>query len=133
MGREQPLDEFRWLSLSRPRRMMIGDLMVGVALAALACVTLTETLRSSLSGGDRSAFGFLVLVLFALQAAQWKLGSIPGGGPESAKSTLLGITSYILGVMTFICLFVLAVVFAEGAALVVIAMLTLVIYLTTWA
>ena len=132
MGREQPLDEFRWLTIARRRRMMIGDLMVGVALAALACLTLTATLRSQLSGGDRAAFGFLALALFGLQAAQWKLGSIPGGGPESAKNTLLGITSYIVGVTTFICLFILACVFAEGAAFVVVTLLIVVVYLTTW-
>jgi hypothetical protein len=132
MGREQPLDEFRWLSISRPRRLMLGDLMVGVAVAALACFTLTATLRSELSDGDRAAFGMLVLVLFGLQAAQWKLGSIPTGGLESMKGTLLGIASYLVGMMMFVCLFVLACVFAEGAAFVMIALLILVVYLTTW-
>jgi hypothetical protein len=132
MGREQPFDEFRWLSISRPRRMMIGDLMVGVAVAALGCLTLTVTLRSQLSSGDRAAFGILVLVLFGLQAAQWKLGSIPAGGLESAMNTLLGIASYLVGMTMFVCLFILACVFPEGAAFVVVMLLILVVYLTTW-
>jgi hypothetical protein len=132
MGRERQLDEFRWLSIARPRRMMIGDLMVAVAVAALACLTLRATLHSQLSGGDQAAFGFLVLVLFALQAVQWKLGSIPGGALESARSTLLGIASYLVGITMFVCLFILACVFAEGAAFVVVTLLIVVVYLTTW-
>ncbi|MGP0063921.1 MAG: hypothetical protein ACLQGP_10040 [Isosphaeraceae bacterium] len=132
MGREPPLDEFRWLSISRPRRMMIGDLMVLVAIAALACLTLTATLRSQLSNGDRAAFGMLVVVLFGLQAVQWKLGSIPAMGLESLKNTLLGIASYLVGMTMFVCLFIMACVFAEGAAFVMVALLILVVYLTTW-
>ena len=132
MSREQPLDDFRWFSISRPRRMTIGDLMVGVVVSALACLTVTATLRSSLSDGDRAAFGVLVFVLVGLQTAQWKLGSIPAGGLESGMNILLGILSYLVGMMTFVCLFVLACVFAEGAAFVVITMLILIVYLTTW-
>jgi hypothetical protein len=132
MRREPPLEEFRWLSIARPRRMMIGDLMVGVAVAALACLTLTATLRSELNDGDRAAFGFLVLVLFGLQAVQWKLGSIPADGLESLKNTLLGVVSYLIGMAMFVCLFILACVFAEGAVFVMVTLLILVVYLTTW-
>ena len=132
MAHEQPLDEFRWLAISRRRRISIGDLMVGVAVAALACLTVTVTLRSSLDHGGRVGFGLLVLVLFALQAAQWKLSGIPAGGLESGLSTLLGILSYLVGMTTFVGVFILACVFAEGAAYVVAAMLVLIVYMTTW-
>ncbi len=132
MGREQPLDDFRWLTISRPRRLLVGDLMVGVAVAALASLTLTATLRSELSNGDRAAFGMLVLVLFGLQAAQWRLGSIRIGGLESMKGTLLGIASYLVGMTMFVCLFILACVFAEGAVFVMFALIILVVYLTSW-
>jgi hypothetical protein len=132
MAHEQPVDEFRWLSISRRRRLSIGDLMVGVAVTALACLTVTVTLRSSLSKGDRVAFSLLVVILFALQTAQWKLSGIRAGGLESALSTLLGILSYMVGMTTFVGVFILACVFAEGAAYVVVTMLVLIVYLTTW-
>ena len=85
-----------------------------------------------MSNGDRAAFGILVFVLFGLQAVQWKLGSIPGGGLESARNTLLGIASYLVGMTMFVCLFILACVFAEGAVFVIVTLLILVVYLTTW-
>ncbi len=98
MGREQPLEEFRWLSISRPRRMMIGDLMVGVAVAAFACLTLTVTLRSELSNSDRSAFGYpgarpLRLAGRAVEAGE----ASPPAASNPLKNTLLGIASYLVG------------------------------------
>ena len=132
MGREDWLDQFQWLLISRPRRLTIGDLMIGVALAALGCFTLTVTLHSQLSGGERAAFGILALVLFAMQAAQWRLASIPTHRMRSGMNTLLGIVSCLVALSTFVCLFILAAAFPEGAALVVVAMLVLVVYLTTW-
>jgi hypothetical protein len=132
MAHEQPVDEFRWLSIARRRRMTIGDLMVGVVVTALACLTVTVTLRSSLNHGERAAFGFLVLILFALQAAQWKLSGIRTGADDSWSNTLLGTLSYLVGMTTFVGVFILACVFAEGAAYVVVTMLVLIVYLTTW-
>ncbi len=132
MAHEQPVDEFRWLSIGRRRRMSIGDLMVGVAVTALACLTVTVTLRSSLGNAEKAGFGLLVLALFALQTAQWKLSGIRAGGLESRLSTLLGILSYMVGMTTFAGVFILACVFAEGAAYVVVTMLVLIVYLTTW-
>ena len=35
MAHQPPFDEFGWLSISRPRRLTLGDLMVGVAVTAL--------------------------------------------------------------------------------------------------
>ena len=45
---------------------------------------------------------------------------------------LLGILSYMVGMTTFVGVFILACVFAEGAAYVVVTMLVLIVYLTTW-
>ncbi len=53
MGHERPVDEFRWLLTARPRRLNMGDLMFGVALAALGCLALTSVLRSELDDGRR--------------------------------------------------------------------------------
>jgi hypothetical protein len=112
--------------------MTIGDLMLGVVVTALACLTVTATLRSSLSPGDRVAFGLLVIILLALQGAQWKLGGIRPGPHDSWRNALLGTLSYLVGMTTFIGVFILACVFAEGAAYVVVTMLVLIVYLTTW-
>jgi hypothetical protein len=112
--------------------MSIGDLMVVVVIAALACLAVTATLRSSLDNGDRSAFGLLVLVLFTLQAAQWRLSRVPSGPQDSWKNALLGAFSYVVGMTMFVGVFVLACVFAEGASYVVLTMLVLIVYQTTW-
>jgi hypothetical protein len=132
MGREHLFDEFDWLSISRPRRLTIGDLMVGVALAAFGLFTLTTTIRSALNGGERVAFGILAMVLIGLEAAQWGIASIPCRRARPGLSTLLGILSFLVALATYIGLFVLAAAFPEGAAVVVIMMLVLVIYRTTW-
>jgi hypothetical protein len=132
MGRDHLLEEFDWLSISRPRRLTIGDLMVGVVLAALGSSTLTVILQSPLSDDQRTAFGVLALIVFGLQAAQRGLASIPIRRLRSGTSTLLGIACYSLAMLTYIGLFILAAAFPEGAALVVVTMLVLFVYLTTW-
>jgi hypothetical protein len=129
MGRDQLLEEFPRPSISRPRRLTIGDLMVGVALAALGAFTMTVTLRSPLSDGERAAFGILEPILVLLQAAQWGLASIPSRRVRPGRNTLLGILSCLVALSTFVGLFILAAAFPEGAALVVIMMLGLVAYL----
>ena len=47
-------------------------------------------------------------------------------------NTLLGIISYFLAMVTYVGFFVLAAASPEGAALVVVTMLVLVFYRTTW-
>ena len=51
MGHEHPVDETRWMWTARPRRLNMGDLMFGVALAALGCLVLTLAFRSELDDG----------------------------------------------------------------------------------
>jgi hypothetical protein len=132
MGHEHPVDEFRWLLTARPRRLNMGDLMFGVALAALGCLALKLVLRSELDDGGRAAFGIVTLLLFAMQAAQWRLGGIPVNDPHSRGSVLLGIASYVLAMIMFGCLMALAALFAHGAAVDVVAFIVIAIYLSTW-
>jgi hypothetical protein len=132
MGHEHPVDESRWLLTARPRRLNLGDLIFGVGLAALGSLALTLVLRSELDGGRRAAFGVVSLILFAMQAAQWKLGGIPVDDPNSRGSVLLGIASYVLAMLMFGCLLALAALFPDGAAIDVIALIVVAIYLSTW-
>jgi hypothetical protein len=132
MGHERPVDEFRWLLTARPRRLNMGDLMFGVALAALGCLALTTVLRSELGDGLRAAFGIVTVLLFAMQAAQWRLGSIPVNDPRSRKCVLLGVASYALAMNMFGCLLALSALFPAGAAIVVVALIVIAFYLSTW-
>jgi hypothetical protein len=132
MGHEHPVDDDRWLWTARPRRLNLGDLMFGVALAALGSFALVLVFRSGLSDGLRAAFGVVTLLLFAMQAAQWRLGSIPTTDPRSGRHLLLGIASYLLATAMFVTLLVLAALFPDGAALVALALVVTAIYLSTW-
>jgi hypothetical protein len=132
MADERPVDDYRWLWTARPRRLNLGDLMFGVALAALGSFALALVFRSGLSDGLRAAFGVVTSLLFAMQAAQWRLGSIPVRDPRSVSSVLLGIASYVLAMVMFGCLLALAAMFPDGAALDVIAFIVVAMYLSTW-
>ena len=74
----------------------------------------------------------MALFLFAMQAAQWRLGSIPLRDPHSTSSVFLGVASYVLAMLMFVCLLALAALFPDGAALVVITMVVTAIYFSTW-
>jgi hypothetical protein len=132
MEHEQQADDYRWLWTARPRRLNLGDLMFGVALAALCCLALTLLLRSELSDAQRAGFGLVTLLLFTMQGAQWRLGSVPITEPNSKRSVLLGVASYVLAMVMFGCLIALAAWFPDGAALVVIALVVMAFYLSTW-
>jgi peptidoglycan/LPS O-acetylase OafA/YrhL len=132
MRDEHPVDDYRWLWTVRPRRLNLGDLMFGVALAALGCCALALVLRSELSDERRAGFGVLTLLLFAMQAAQWRLGGVPVRDPRSNRSVALGIVSYLIAMVMFVVLVGLGALFPDGAALVVIAMIVTAIYLSTW-
>ena len=73
MGREHLLDESNWLLLSRRRRLRIGDLMVAVAIAAVA---LSVGSLSNLTSGTRLGSGVLALVFLGLQVGHWGIASI---------------------------------------------------------
>jgi hypothetical protein len=132
MGDERPVDDYRWLWTARPRRLNLGDLMFGVALAALGFSALALVLRSELGDGRRAGFGLLTLLLFAMQAVQWRLGGIPVRDPRSGGSVALGVVSYLVAMAMFVALLALAALFPDGAALVVLALIVVAIYLSTW-
>ena len=114
MGHEQPVDDYRWLWTARPRRLNLGDLMFGVVLAALGCLALSLVLRSELGDRGGAHFGLVALLLFAMQAAQWRLGEHPLRDPHSTSSVLLGVASYVLAMLMFVCLLALAALFPDG-------------------
>ncbi len=129
MGREHLLDESKWLVLSRRRRLRLGDLMVAVALAAVA---LSAGSLSSLAGDRRLGFGLLALVFLGLQAAQWRIASIGPGRVGPGMNSLLCVVSFLMALSTLACLIILGLIFPEGLPLVVGTMVVLAVYLTTW-
>jgi hypothetical protein len=132
MGRDQLLEDFPWFSITPPRRLTIVDLMIGVVVAALGSSVLAVTFRASWNDDERAVFGMLALIVVGSLAAQRGLAAIPIREPRSGRSVFLGIVSYGLAMVTYLCLFLLAAVSPEGAALVVITLLVLAVYLTTW-
>jgi hypothetical protein len=129
MGREQLLDESNWLLLSRRRRFRIGDLMVAVALAAVA---LSVGSLSNLTSDLRLCSGVLALVFLGLQVAQWGIAGIPPGRVRPGVNALLCILSIVMALLMLVCLIILGLIVPEGLALVVGTMIVLAIYLTTW-
>jgi hypothetical protein len=129
MGREARFLEFDWLSICRPRRLTIGDLMFGMVLAALASALMAVILRSSLSDYQLNVFVGFAMIVLALRAAQRGLASIPRRGLRSGLNTLM---TCLLAMSTYVGLFIGVVFFPEGTALLVATMLVLFIYLTTW-
>lgn len=134
MEDDQPAEATRWTWTARPRRLNLGDLMFGVALAALGCLATVLVLRSELGNGLRAAFVFATVLLFAMQAAQWKLGGLPhpAHDPRSRRELLRGIASYLLAMGMFLLLLTLAALFPDGAALVVLTLIVAALYLSTW-
>jgi hypothetical protein len=132
MGHERPVDDYRWLWTVRPRRLGLGDLMFGVAVAALGCFAVVLVSRSELGDGPRAAFGLLALLLFAMQAAQWRLGGLPASDSRSRRELVLGIASYLLAMAMFVLLLAMAALFPDGAAIVVLALIVVALYLSTW-
>jgi hypothetical protein len=104
--------------LSGPRRFWIGDLMAAVALAALGMTLAVLVDRSDMRPGERTAFAVISTLAILLLYCQWPLSSLRAGDMRSWRSALLGFVSMVLAL-------------AEGAALVIIMMLSVAIYLTT--
>ncbi len=74
----------------------------------------------------------MTALLFAMQGAQWRLGSISVNDPRSRKSVLVGVASYVLAMVMFGCLLALSALFPAGAAIVVVALIVIAFYLSTW-
>lgn len=128
-----PADDSRWPPMARPRRLNLGDLLFAVAIAALACSTTVLAFRSGPDGGRLVAFAVVATLLFAMQAAQWRLGGSPAtADPRSRRELVLGIASYLIAMGMFVLLLAMAALFPDGAALVVLALILVALYLSTW-
>ena len=132
MEHGRALGDDRWLLTARPRRLNLGDLLFFVVLAALGCFVLVLTARAEMGDGRRVAFGLGALLLFAMQGAQWKLGGLRASDPRSRRELMLGIASYVLAMAMFLLLLAIAAMFPDGAALVVLALVVVALYLSTW-
>lgn len=129
----RPTDDFGWLRMARPRRLNLGDLLFGVALVAMGCCATAMLLRSELDDGRRAGFGVAATLLFALQAAQWRLGgSRATTDPRSRRELWLGIASYLIAMAMFVLLLAIAALCPDGAALVVLALILAALYFSTW-
>jgi hypothetical protein len=129
MGQEPFLDGPNWLLRTRRRRFRIGDLMVGIAVAAIG---LSAISIPGLTGAQRLFHGAVTLLFLGLQWIQWGLASVRTNRSQPGKSVLLGILSSFLAVAMFVMLFVLGLAFPQGAALLSVMILIQVVYLTTW-
>jgi len=129
MGRERLSEQSSWLLLPRRRRLTIGDLMVTVALAAMA-LSMGSLLDPT--GGRRLPFGLSTLVFLGLQTAQWRIAGISSGQRRSVSTALTCILSFLMALSMLVYLIVLGLLFPEGLPLVVGTMLVLAFYLTTW-
>jgi hypothetical protein len=118
--------------LSGPRRFWIGDLMAAVALAALGMTLAVLVDRSDMMPGERTAFAVIAALVFLMLYCQWPLSNLRAGDMHSWRSALLGFVSMALALATMTCVALLTIALAEGAALVIIMMLSVAIYLTTW-
>jgi hypothetical protein len=118
----------KWVLTARRRRLRIGDLMVFVALTALAIstVTVTELIR------DKWLMGTFTLVFLVLLVGQRGIAGISCRRFRPAIDIFLGITSCVMAISMFIALVVLGLIIPQGAALLSMAMLLLVVYMTTW-
>jgi hypothetical protein len=103
--------------------------MVAVAMTAIGLAVIA---LPKLSGGERCFLAVVTLAFLTLQWTQWGLASIPAGESLRARRALLGIVSSFLAMAMFVLLFILGLVFPQGAALLSVMMLIQVVYLTTW-
>ena len=103
--------------------------MVAVALAALGFTAVT---LPDLSGGEQLFLGLVALAVLGLQWVQWGIASVPAHRLWSGANTLLGILSSLIALFMFVGLILLGLVLPQGAALISVMMLLLVVYLTTW-
>ena len=129
MGREHLIEESNWLLLSRRRRLTVSDLMVAVALAALA---FSVGSLSNLTNGERLRFGLLTFVFLGSQTAQWRIAGIASGQGRPAAAAVPGVLSFVMALSMLVCLIVFGLLFPAEVPLVVGMMLLLAIYLTTW-
>ncbi len=129
MSREPGPGESKWELVPRRRKFTTGDLMVVVALAAIA---FSATNVLNLSSVERLFFGILTLVSLMIQALQWRFASMSSGRARPASNVIYAHLSALAAVPVLAYLMILLVMLPESIPLVVGTMLLLTIYLTTW-
>jgi hypothetical protein len=118
----------KWLSTARRRRFRIGDLMVFVALTALGFSTVTVTELT----GDKWLVGTFTFAFLGLLVVQRGIAGISWRRFRPAIDTFLGVLSCVMAISMFVSLVFLGLILPQGAALLSVAMLLLVVYMTTW-
>jgi hypothetical protein len=118
--------------LSRPRRFAVRDLMLTVAFAALGMTVITLVDRSDLKPGERPAFCVIVAIAFFCLYCQWPISRVRAGDERALASAIPGVFSMLLATATLICLIVVSARFPEASALLMLMMVILVFYLTSW-
>ena len=123
----------RWLAPHlATAAVSIADLMAVVGLASLG-------MRAGRACGSLRAQAGGAVGLRHRRGADPGVAALPvadlepaGGRPALVALGLLGIAAVFLAMVTAVCVGILSVALAEGAALLIFMLLSLVVYLTTW-
>jgi hypothetical protein len=120
--------EPKFVLSARRRRLRLGDLMVAVALAALAISTVTVVELAS----DKRIMGMFTFFFLGLLVGQRGIAGISCRRFRPAIDAFLGVLSCVMACSMFVSLVILGLIIPQGAALLGVAMLLLVVYMTTW-
>ncbi len=107
-------DGRHWLARPRRRRFGIGDLMIAIAITALALAAVSPP---DLSDGERLFIAAFALAFLTLLWGQWALAGMPFDRARSGLRLFVGVVSSLVALSMFICLTLLGLVFPQGAAL----------------
>jgi hypothetical protein len=129
MGQEQVFDDLRRLARSPRRRFRIGDLMIGIAMTATG---LSAVVVPELTSHERFFLGLFAAAFLALLWAQWAIASLRCTVERPVLGTVVGFVSALIALSMFVSLFLVGLVFPQGAALLSVMMLIQVVYLVTW-
>jgi hypothetical protein len=117
----------KWVLSTRRRRVRIGDLMVAVALTSLGISTVTVVEHT----GDKWLLGTFTFAFLVLLVGQRRIAGLSVRKFRPAIHTFLGILSCVVPCLMFVSLVFLGLIIPQGAALLSVAMLLLVVYMTT--
>jgi hypothetical protein len=118
----------KWVLSTRRRQVRIGDLMVAVALTSLGISTVTVVEQT----GDKWLMGTFTLAFLVLLVGQRGIARVPLHKFRPAIHTFLAMLSCVVACSMFVALVFLGLIIPQGAALLSVAMLLFVVYLTTW-
>jgi hypothetical protein len=113
----------------RRRRLRIGDLLVAVALVALGLSAVAVPVATS---GERMLVSVLTVTFLTLILVQWGIAGVSFRRPRPMIGAVLGILSSLTALSAFVGILVLGLVVPQAAALLSLAALLLVVYMTTW-